>query len=292
MANYAVQKAKYGGMVGTIQSFVSQLPPGNDPNAGAFRSNLPAGFLRCDGSIIRAELYPSLAEVLGVGDVSKFAKDPPTMNPDEFQLPDIGSKYIVPGNASGTYLSLTLSDGTTQRVGAEFDIRSNVGTSETISYSGNFRINGRTDDLIGSPMFSGPTDTPRAVITDTHFQGHGHLANQAVFNCTGNYEVSPSVGPVASGNSHSGNNCHPYGGNLLYTLATPDSTTATSASHEHRITVPTSAADYTHNMDYTFATANIAPSNLRTTVNISTAAVRTFDETVAPFFLVEYIIKF
>ena len=37
MANYAVQKAKYGGVTGTIQVFVSQLPDGNDPNAGDFR---------------------------------------------------------------------------------------------------------------------------------------------------------------------------------------------------------------------------------------------------------------
>jgi hypothetical protein len=292
MANYAVQKAKYGGMVGSIQAFTNQLPAGNDPNAGAFRSQLPAGFLRCDGSILRERDYPALAAVLGVGDVSKFAKDPASMNSDEFQLPDIGSKYIVPANSSGTYLSTFLSDGITRRVGAEFDIRSNVGTSETITYGGNFRVIGRTDDLIGNPLFSGPEETPRSVITDSAFQAHGHLANQAVLNCTGNYEVSPGIGPEDSSRSHSGNNCHPYGGNLLYSLATPEGATATSASHDHRITVPTSAADYSHNMEYTFVTQDIAPNNLRTTVNISTSTVTTFDTTIAPFIVVEYIIKF
>lgn len=294
MANYAVQKAKYGGIVGTIHAFTSQLPAGNDPNTGAFRSKLPAGFLRCDGSILNSRDFPALAEVLGVGNQSKFAKDPTTLLDTQFQLPDIGSKYMVPGNASGTYLSLTLSDGTTDRVGAEFDIRSNVGTSEDITYSGNFTVPGLNDRLQGNPLFSGPSTlaTQTSIITSNHFQAHGHLANQQVLNCTGNFVVSPAIGPERPGNSHSGNNCKPYGGNSLFFVANPDGSTATSASHTHSITIPTAASAYTHNMNWTSPVTQVSARNLRTTVNITTAAIRTFDTTVAPFILVEYIIKF
>ena len=39
---------------------------------------LPAGYLRCDGSVLFAE-YPFLAEVLGVGDSSRYKKPDTTL---------------------------------------------------------------------------------------------------------------------------------------------------------------------------------------------------------------------
>jgi|TARA_B100000035_G_scaffold117585_1_gene99621 hypothetical protein len=293
MANYAVQKAKYGGVTGTIQVFVSQLPDGNDPNAGDFREKLPAGFLRCDGSIFKAELFPELAKVIGIGEDCKFAKDPENIGADEIQLPDLGSKYLVPGNATGTYLSEKLSDGNTARIGAEFAVKSNVGSSETITYSGNFTIDGETGDIEGNPLYSSKKEnTFTGVITDRHFQGHGHLANQLVTNCTGNYQISPGTGPERPGNSHSGNNCKATGGNALYFIGTPEGSGAISASHEHLIQIPTSGQDYTHNLQYTYPTTQIGTQNLRTTINIITEDVKTFDTALAPYIIVEYIIKF
>ena len=292
MANYAVQKAKYGGVTGTIQVFVSQLPDGNDPNAGDFREKMPAGFLRCDGSIFKADLFPELAKIVGIGEDCKFAKDPESIGADEFQLPDLGSKYLVPGNATGTYLSEKLSDGTTARIGAEFDVRSNVGSSETITYSGNFTIDGDTGDIEGDPLYTADESTFRGILTDRNFQGHGHLANQTVINCTGNFEVSTAVGPERAGNSHSGNNCRAFGGNQLYFVARPEGSNATSASHEHTIQLPNAGADYTHNLQYTYPTTNIGAQNIRTTVNIITEDVKTFDTALAPYIMVEYIIKF
>jgi hypothetical protein len=292
MANYAVNKARFGGMVGSIQVFTNTLPAGNDPNSGEFRTQLPAGFLRCDGSILKADRFPALAEVLGIGQDCKFAKDRTTIQDDEFQLPDIGSKYIIPGRASGTYLQTTLSDGTTRRVGAEFDVTSNVGTSETIGWSGEFKINARTDDVLGNPFYKMDQETFTGFITGSSFQGHGHLANQQVLNCTGNYLVSSAVGPEDGNQTHSGNNCKPYGGNLLYNLAAPDGSSSLSASHEHRIGAPTSQSDYTHNFEYTMNQISIPTTNVRTTVNITTQPVTTFDSTIQPFIIVEYIIKF
>jgi len=284
---YTAEKGKYGGIVGTIHCFTSQLPPANDPIA--FKPKLPAGFLRCDGSILNASSYPALADVLGVGSLSKFAKDPTTLLSTQFQLPDLGSKYMVPGNSSGTYLSTYLSDGTTRRVGAEFEITSNVGTSETISWSGNFSVGGANDRLTGNPLYAGPSTrvTSQAVLTDTNFQGHGHLANQQVFNFTGNYVVEQSI----PSNSSTASACRPYGGNALYFIRQPDGASG-APRHEHTITLPTASSSYTHNFRYTYPTTSIPPTALRTTVNITTSAVKTFDSTVAPFILIEYIIKF
>jgi len=292
MANYAVNKARFGGMVGSIQVFTNTLPSGNDPNSGEFRTQLPAGFLRCDGSIFKADRFPELAETLGIGQDCKFAKDRTTIQDDEFQLPDIGSKYIIPGRASGTYLQSTLSDGTTRRVGAEFDVTSNVGTSATIGWSGEFKINARTDDVLGNPFYKMDEETFTGFIVDSHFQGHGHLANQQVLNCTGNYLVSPAIGPTSGENTHAGNNCKAYGGNLLTTLNTPEGTSSLSASHVHRIDAPTSTSDYSHNFEYTLNQISIPTTNVRTTVNITTQPVTTFDSTIQPYIIVEYIIKF
>jgi len=291
MANYAVQKAKYGGVVGSIQVFTTDLPTANLPDLGDFRTKLPAGFLRCDGSILKQDLYPALAEVLGVGSDSKFAKIPEEMADDEFQLPDIGAKYLVPGAATGTYLSQVLSDGVTPRIGAEFDVRSNIGTTQNISYSGNFTIDTFTDDLEGFPLFTGPENTPTAIITDQHYQGHGHTGNQAVLNCTGNFVVSPGIGPTDAAESYSGNNCRPFAGNLLYRISAPDDTTVTGASHDHRVQVPTSPLDYTSNMQFTYPTTQIPASNIRTEITLDVKDPVTFDSTVAPFMIVEYIIK-
>ena len=71
---YVNERARYGGVTGTIIPFPQQLPAGNDPSTGNWRSYLPSGYLRCDGSVYNKDLYPVLAQVLGLGDNSKFLK--------------------------------------------------------------------------------------------------------------------------------------------------------------------------------------------------------------------------
>jgi len=58
------------------------------------------------------------------------------------------------------------------------------------------------------------------------------------------------------------------------------------------IDMPVSQNDYEHNFQYTYPTTQVPANNIKTTVNIITQDVDTFDETVAPFLLVEYIIKY
>jgi len=291
MANYTKEKSKYGGMVGTIQIFASQLPTTNSPNTPEFKSLIPAGFLRCDGSILEASDYPELAEVIGVGSGCRYKKDNVTLDIDKFQLPDLGSKYIVASNAGGLYNDIFLQDEETYHVGSEFNVTSNVIGTETINYTGRFVVQGPTSavKLLGNPLYKSARKTEETPLSELNFQGHGHSGNQTVLNYTGNYLVSTASGQQSTSLGHSGDRCSCLGGNI-YELTT--SFGSDSSLHSHDITMPTSAG-HSHNFTWTFNTFNVGVDNLATTVNIIVSKTNTtFDDTQSPFILVEYIIKY
>lgn len=376
MANYSREKGKYGGMVGTIQPFCSYLPLANDPSSTEFRELIPAGFLRCDGSVQSADNYPELASMLGTGEQSRFKKEDTILTDDQFQLPDLGSKYIRPGLSTGSYSDLTLEqDETKKRVGSEFSITSNVGNTATISYSGNFRVGavsstlitkffdagpggdittanrinitshgfsanqvvtyvrgsgtvptGLTDNakyyirvvnanvvelattpggaatpitansgsgtnhaltsglpLLGNPKLLTPVNrtVDNAALTDQNFQAHGHMGNQTVLNYTGRH--------LTATGGKSGNDARVLAGNELLPINPPDGTSFSSSIHTHRIDMPTS---FPHNFAYGFSQFDAPADNLVTTVNLSVKNVKTIDSVIAPFILVEYIIKY
>ena len=72
--NYTFERGKYGVLPGTIIAFARTLV-GNDPTGNDFKQRIPAGFLRCDGSIRNGVDYPNLKQILGVGSNSKFRKE-------------------------------------------------------------------------------------------------------------------------------------------------------------------------------------------------------------------------
>lgn len=292
MANYTKEKSKYGGMVGTIQIFASQLPQQNSPNNTTFKSLLPAGFLRCDGSILSAMEYPDLAQVIGIGRACRYTKDNITLADDEIQLPDLGSKYIVAGAGAGLYNDMFLQDEKTYHVGAEFNVVSNISQTETITYNGRFIVNGPQNPVLlaGSPLYR-PTNrsTDTTTLSEMNFQAHGHGGNQAVLNYTGNYYVTGGSGPASPSKSHSGDNCRCIAGN---TYEITSSFGASDSTHSHAISVPTPGG-HTHNFSWSYNTFDVGPDNLSTTVNIATTVTNTtFDDTQSPFILVEYIIKY
>jgi len=85
---YSKQRAKFGGVTGTIIPYPIALSDSVKENF------LPAGFLKCDGSILKASVYPALARTIGVGANCRFAKDPNDIGADEIQLPDLGSNIL------------------------------------------------------------------------------------------------------------------------------------------------------------------------------------------------------
>ena len=296
---YTNERARYGGVSGTIIPFPIKLPDVNVPDQGDWGNLLPAGFLRCDGSILPASDFPILAQILGTGNNSKFKRDDQTVNDNQFVLPDIGSKAIQGGNASGTYLNdkvINIDPGETApyRVGAEVSVVSLIGESTTITYSGEFEvISPGNIEFIGNPQFGTTTSdgrTLKAFLSEQAFQAHGHDADVGVFNYLGQFSDSNFVG-ANTGSSQGGNDGQNEGSNEPVTIQSPTDASAV-VSHAHLIDFPSSTVVSANNqLRYSFLNTNVDAFGLETTVNLTTSNVKKLDEATPPYILVEYIIK-
>jgi len=290
MANYTREKSKYGGAVGTIQILSSSLSGSFGPLDPGFKSVIPAGYLKCDGRILLVKDYPALAEVIGPGPEGKFVKPErkSAVTADKFMLPDLGSKVIIGGTATGTYQFTKTDDGVTSKVGSNVTVTSNIGNSLTINYNGNFSIPaGSSIPLLGNPRYVIASSTDPFVLDETNFQSHGHDGNQFVLNYTGNHAnaLSGNTKTSATGGG-GGDNASSTGGNVFEEV---EANSLNVSNHTHKITKPTS---YTHNFTYAYGAFNASAETLTTTVNVSTKAIKKIDEAVSPYILVEYIIKF
>lgn len=291
MANYAREKANYGGVVGTIQIFTTALPASNNPADSTFKSKVPAGFLKCNGGIRKAADFPALAAVIGTGNNCKFKKPDQELDADQIQLPDLGSKVISAGQAIGSYINdiveSTANTATpTKKVGSSVELTSNVGNTLTLTYSGNFKVLQQSSlPLLRNPRVNFPTGRKVGdfVLDESNFQGHGHDGNQYVLNYTGNYASRNETGGQAGGGSLSSGSI--FAGN---TIAETSANTI-SKTHTHTFSAPTS---YPHNFTYAYSQFEVPADNIITTLNLSVKNVNKLDEAVSPFILVEYIIKY
>ena len=294
MANYANQKAKYGGMVGSIIIHTTDgIGSANDPNAVTFRNLLPAGYLRCDGSRQNAKDFLALARVLGVGEESRFRKEGQNLRPEdlttgdlgEFQLPDLGSKVIIGGRGTGLYNNDIVDDGTinpnpTTRVGPQIEVISNFGNRIEASYVGNARISASGDlNFIGNPRFILPGDTSETQLNIDNFQGHAHQSNQKYLNYSRQHETS-SVG----GKDYAQRLGNSGGGNQLSFSSDWEG----ESIHKHNITPTTS---YSHNFTYSYDQQDVDMSGVSAYVDVDIADDEKLDQLVTPFTLVEYLIK-
>jgi len=296
---YTNERARYGGVSGTIIPFPIKLPDVNVPNQGDWAEYLPAGYLRCDGSILAASEYPVLAGVLGTGNNSKFKRADQTLTDNQFVLPDIGSKYIQGGNASGAYLNdkvQNVDEGDTApyRVGAEVNVVSLIGDTTTITYSGEFEvISPGNIEFIGNPQFGTTTSDGRtlnAFLSEQAFQAHGHDADVGVFNYLGQWSDSIFTGNT-TGASQGGNDGQNEGSNEPITIQAPTDSSAV-VSHAHLIDFPSSTQIADNNeLRYSFVNTNVDAFGLETTVNLTTSNIKKLDEATPPYILVEYIIK-
>jgi len=294
---YTKERARYGGVSGTIIPFPIKLPTVNVPNQGDWKELLPAGFLRCDGSILDASEYPILAEILGTGVNSKFKRPDQTVTDNQFVLPDIGSKHIQGGNASGAYLNdKVINEDSTNpyRVGAEINVVSLIGNSTTITYSGNFEvISPGNQEFIGNPTFNTTTTNGRtlnAFLSEQNFQAHGHEAGVGVFSYLGQWADSIFTGET-TGASQGGNNAQNEGSNEAITIQSPTGSSAV-VSHAHLIDFPSSTVVSDNNeLRFNFVDTDVDAFGLESTVTLTTSNIKKLDEATPPFILVEYIIK-
>lgn len=294
---YTNERARYGGVSGTIVPFPVKLSAVNVPDQGNFKTLLPAGFLRCDGSIISSIEYPILAQVLGTGKNSKFKRPEQELTDDQVVLPDIGSKYIQGGNGSGTYLNdrVTNEDSTKPyRVGAEVNVVSLIGDTTTLTYSGEFEVIAPGNfEFIGNPAFSSTSTDSRTLksfLSEQSFQSHGHDASVGVFNYLGIWADSLFVGEE-NGASAGGNDGQNEGSNEAITIQSPTQSSAV-VSHAHLIDFPSSSTVTANNdLRYSFVNTNVDAFGLESKVTLTTNDLVKLDEATPPFILIEYLIK-
>lgn len=295
MANYTYERSKYGGCVGSI---IIHSTPGisttNDPATAQFRDDIPAGYLKCDGSVLNSKDFLALSRILGVGDECRFKREASNVrNADaltgdlgQFQLPDLGSKVIVGGRGSGTYNNdfVDREDTTaavTNRVGPQVEVICNEGNTITTSYLGAARITASgTLNMLGNPRYTLERNTTETQLDIENFQGHLHNSNQSYLNFSTRHQVGGEGGKdgqTSSGNSGAGNQ-------LDFTAEG-----GRESIHDHRITRPTI---YTHNFTYSYAQQDIDMAGVTARVDVDISNQEKIDQLVTPFILVQYIIKF
>lgn len=295
MANYTREKSRYGGHVGSILMHSTPgLGSSNDPRSAIFKEKIPAGYLKCDGSVLNVKDYYALAQVLGIGDNCRFKKenvalrneDPTLGDLGQFQLPDLGSKVVLGGRATGTYVNDVIETDIigarrVNRVGPQIEVISNSGNRITAAYIGNMLIPASGSlNMLGSPKFNMARNTSETALEIENFQGHAHNSSQRYLNYTGTHQVGGEGGKDGakfSGNSGAGN---------VFEVTNDG---GGSSIHDHSLTRPFT---YSSNFTYTYPQTNVDMSGVSAYIDVDLSDEEKLDQLVTPFILVEYIIKF
>ena len=172
------ERTKIGTTTGTIIAFPQELEI-NDPAVGNSLSLLPAGYLRCDGSVLSSAVYPALAEILGTGVDCAFKQEGVDLTDTQFQLPDLRSKFVKASSASdqGVINDNTVTNASGQvieRSGVGVNVSSNVGSNAVVDMVGQFRIPARTVALTGNVGFTRPNRVDEEVVAANAFLPHMH----------------------------------------------------------------------------------------------------------------------
>ena len=159
---YNKERAKYGHLTGQVINW--PVTYNGTPDDASTKKVLPAGYLKCDGSVYFAVDYPQLAAILGTGTNNKFIRknldgtDVDTVNDNQFKVPDLGSKYPEPttGANAGVYNNIRKVDDTTNteksRSGIGIDSEAAIGTSSVrVSYTGSINVPSQEVELRGKP---------------------------------------------------------------------------------------------------------------------------------------------
>lgn len=311
--NYSFEKGKYGLNTGTIIPFGVTLN-GNDPAGIDWVNIVPAGFLRCNGQILRARDYLGLAQILGVGSDCKFRKEGQELEEAEndfrlgqFQLPDLGSKYMRASTANGLYDNLIVIDPETsrqfQRVGVEVEITLNQGNSIDVFYSGDFLVPNIPIPFPESSNFVSTlsSNTENGTVTDTQYLSHGHYSNAAItwrnqglnsandnnFVINGGSINDPDIATGGPGVGQA--QLNQAVGLLVDTTETTTDPAGSSLETEHRHSVAKSPIS--KSLSSNISTFGVPASNIVTTVNLNSRKIYKLDDIQHRFILVEFLIK-
>ena len=172
------ERTKIGTTTGTLVAFPKELDV-NDPIAGLSAELLPAGYLRCDGSVYNVASFPALGEILGTGDGCAFKQPGVELSDEQFQVPDLRSKFIkaTSGSDQGVINDMTVLNASNQEIkksGVGVTVSTNVGTTAVIDLTGQFRVPGRTVALTGNLGFTKPKSPDEEVVSALSFLPHAH----------------------------------------------------------------------------------------------------------------------
>lgn len=284
---YTAEKAKYGIFTGAVIPFARTLS-GGSPGGGDYLQYAPAGYLKCNGAIYRSKDYPVLAELLGSGNNSRFKKfnvELQEANNDlsdgQFQVPDLGAKYINASSFPGGYNNLYTEDSfgnIVPVVGVAAELSLNQGTEVQVFYNGSFQV-GRTEVPFSNAMNFASTLTPAVpttTIQDIGYLGHAHFSNVVV----------KRSGPFTSNDTQSGNTSAITVSEELQISQSGGS----EASTEHGHTIDVSSVSRSTSCFYD--QFEVSGASLTTTVRMSQENTVKFDDIQHKFILVEYLIKF
>ena len=289
--NYGYEKGKYGIFAGTIIAFSRKLD-GNDPNDPTWKSRVPAGYLRCNGEIKNGDDFPALRQILGVGEGSKFRKTGQILEElgedgtgGQFQLPDLGSKYIKAFPASGGYEFDTIvnpvSENVVQKVGIEVDLTLNQGKVIEVNYQGLLSVPNNTVPISNNVNFG----TNLASLSGngapdyTGYLPHGHYTNfvvRAYNDQTVNCSVSDASPELTQTNV-----------DIVTGAITALAGSTESVTHIHNLPRSSISRSNTSNN----ITKAVEPQNLSTTINMNVDSTFKMDDIQPKFILVEYLIK-
>ena len=199
---YQKERAKYGNLTGQIIMWPVEYI--GDPNEGNNPTNLPAGYLKCDGTKYYAEDYPQLAAILGTGSDTAFRRlklDQVTpldsnLSDAQFVVPDLGSKYPEPttGANSGLYNNIRVLNSNDQEVsrsGIGIEATNQTGqVTNTVQYRGDITLPSQEIPITGRPGYTYAGTTHRLDDTDveeaalaphTHFHSGRRARNMTKF---------------------------------------------------------------------------------------------------------------
>lgn len=304
-SHYSFHKGKHGGTAGYIFPFFSPLP-GLFPNE-EYANYVPAGFLKCQGQILLANQYRSLAQVIGVGDTCIYKKpDIELENADEdgnggqIQLPDLGSKYIAGSLNPGLYSNSETTNPTIDRAGISTEITS-AGNTIDFFYSGDFRVPSRPLSLTGNIVAVSPSGyTEEEVLSEGNFLPHGHTSSFGIgrrinLNCQGvnrgTWAGSTGIIPCTRSGTTGMENCQntvPFG--LAWvSISVEEEGTIEGTAHDHTGVLPRIQSE---SKSATLAESLVPASSLITSVVLRTNTPVKMDDFAPKYILCEYLIKY
>lgn len=304
---YSFEKGKYGGPCGAIFPFFRELN-GLSALGQDYLDYVPAGFLKCRGQILSADQYPNLARILGVGANCIYKKAGTVLLEKEddgtggtFQLPDLGSKYLVASSQGGTYQNDTALNPSTnltvKRAGVGVTLEA-VSNKVDFSYSGEFKLPGRTLNLSGNIQAKSPaSSTPEATLSIGNFLGHGHNSTFKISRQI-NYRNDGINGATwkqyfyycsKAQNSDAGCKADANVGVQHKGVEVTSEGTDTATKHKHYGVYPSKDSE-TKSASVGDMTMDAGP--LVTSVTVNTVNTYKMDNIAPKFILCEYLIKY